>query len=186
METQKRNRRWRQYLLLFALLLATGGLLFWQSEDRPLAFDTTQFVATTLPTAVLPPSATLWNQVAWKWMELRDRFTSKTKRAANYTFSASAPVRCSVHGLLNQCMEVSGTRYVIWKDVAAGTVEFGHTNALNGNQWVAAFEEALKNGKVEWYDFKTKEFRRENLALTRYDHKTVVVVPQSQVDKYRP
>ena len=62
----------------------------------------------------------------------------------NYTFPASAVVPCSIHGLLNQCMEVSGWHYLIDKEVAAGSVNFGRTNVMNGQEWVEAFENALQ------------------------------------------
>src|SRR2546423_145060 len=44
---------------------------------------------------------------------------------ANYSFGASPEQVCSVNGLLNQCMEVSGMHYVMPLEVAAAAVQFG-------------------------------------------------------------
>ena len=93
--------------------------------------------------------------------------------------------RCSIHGLLNQCMEMSDVRYLIDKNVAAGSVNFGHTNTLNGTQWIAAFESALQTGQPEWYVSESNQFRKENLVLIRYDSKTVLVLPTDRASQYR-
>jgi hypothetical protein len=75
-------------------------------------------------------------------------------------------------------MEVTGVRYVIAREVAAGSIEFGHTNTLNGEQWVSAFTENLKHGRAEWWDSRSGEFRKESLVLLTNDARTVLVVPQ--------
>jgi hypothetical protein len=74
-------------------------------------------------------------------------------------------------------MEVSGVRYLIAKDVAAATVQFGHTNVLNGKQWVAAFTDALQHSEPEWWDSKLNRFRHENLLLITNGPNTVLVIP---------
>ena len=102
-----------------------------------------------------------------------------------YSFPASATNRCLVHGLLNQCMEITGVRYVMARDVAAGTVQFGHTNTLNGAQWVVAFTEALQIGQPEWWDSQTKRFRKENLVLLTNDARTVLVLPKGMVREFQ-
>jgi hypothetical protein len=105
----------------------------------------------------------------------------------NYTFPASGPTPCSIHGLLNQCMEVSGWHYLIDKDVAAGSVNFGRTNVMNGQEWVAAFENALQFGEPEWWNFSgDKKLRKENLILLRYPReKNVLVLPQDKAAQYK-
>ena len=104
----------------------------------------------------------------------------------NYSFPASPTQRCSIHGLLNQCMEVSGWRYLIDKDVATGSVNFGSPNVLNGAEWVAAFEQALQTGAPEWLDRQSHRIHQGNLVLLRYpDDKTVLVLPADKAINYR-
>jgi RNA polymerase sigma factor (sigma-70 family) len=106
----------------------------------------------------------------------------------NTTFpaSASSVQRCSISGLLNQCMDLSGWRYLIDKDVAAGTVAFGNDRALNGEEWITAFENALQNNTPQWWDAKAKHFRQGNLVLIRYPaQKTILVLPKDKAGKYR-
>lgn len=177
--------RRRSFWGLLAVLLLLGSVYWWQRPTEP-ALNPADFVITSYPVFQLPPNATFGQRIAVKYMEFREQFRSQASRAASYSFSASPPTRCSIHGLLNQCNNVTGKRYYILKDVAAGSVDFGHTNVLNGSQWVAAFENELQHGKVEWYDFTTKEFRHENLALIPHGNRTIIVVPKSLAEKYRP
>lgn len=83
-------------------------------------------------------------------------------------------------------MEVSGWHYLIDKEVAAGSVNFGRTNVMNGQEWVEAFENALQFGEPEWWAFGDKKRRKENLVLLRYPHeKTVLVLPQDKAAQYK-
>jgi hypothetical protein len=79
---------------------------------------------------------------------------------------------------------VTGVRYVIAKEVAAGSFQFGHTNTLNGAQWVAAITQTLQHGNPQWWDSKTKKFHTENLVLITNDAHTVLVIPQSMVKEF--
>jgi RNA polymerase sigma factor (sigma-70 family) len=113
--------------------------------------------------------------------------TNSYGHPANYTFPASAAERCSISGLLNQCMEVSGWQYLIDKDVSAGSVQFGCPKVLNGQEWVAAFENALQTETPEWWtrDGGKGHFRHENLVLIRYPkEKVVLVVPKEKAARY--
>jgi len=102
------------------------------------------------------------------------------------SFPASPKRACSVSGLLNQCMQVTGFHYLIDKDVSAGSVQFGNAETLNGSQWVAVFENALQTGQPEWWDSATKARRRENLVLIKFPEKKVVlVVPRDKAAKYQ-
>ena len=104
----------------------------------------------------------------------------------NTTFPAGPVQLCSISGLLDQCMDLTGWQYLIDKGVSAGTVEFGHPKPLNGEEWVAAFEHALENDKPEWWDQKTKKLHRENLVLIRYpDQKIVLVLPPEKAAQYQ-
>lgn len=103
----------------------------------------------------------------------------------SYSFAASVTNRCSIQGLLNQCMQVTGVRYAIPIDVAAGTVEFGHPNTLNGVQWAKAFTDALQTGLPEWWDSKARTFRKENLVLMTNDASMVLVLPKELVGEFQ-
>ncbi len=76
-------------------------------------------------------------------------------------------------------MEMTGVRYLMAKDVAAGSFQLGHTNNLNGAQWVAAVTEALQHGNPQWWDSQAKKFRTENLVLITNDAHTVLVLPKA-------
>jgi RNA polymerase sigma factor (sigma-70 family) len=104
----------------------------------------------------------------------------------NYSFPITPVQRCSVSGLLNQCMEVSGWRYLIDNGVSAGSVEFGCPRAYNGQEWVAAFENALQTNRPEWWAANKKGFRKENLVLIRFPkEKVVLVLPADKAAKYQ-
>ena len=104
----------------------------------------------------------------------------------NYTFPISPVQLSSISGLLNQCMEVSSWRYLIDKEVAAGNVKFGCPKVSNGEEWVAAFENALQTNTPQWWDVKLKKQRRENLVLIRYpEQKTILVLPKDKAAKYQ-
>jgi len=91
--------------------------------------------------------------------------TDGVGHALDTTFSASPVQRCSLAGLLDQCMGMTGWTYLIDKDAAAGTVMFGNDKELNGVEWIAAFEGALQTNTPEWWDAKTKKMHRENLVF---------------------
>ncbi len=82
-------------------------------------------------------------------------------------------------------MEVTGVRYVMPRDVAAGTVWFGPTNTLNGAQWVAAFTDALQTRQPEWWDSQARTFHRENLVLVTNDARTVLVLPKAMAREFQ-
>jgi RNA polymerase sigma factor (sigma-70 family) len=118
--------------------------------------------------------------------EMAQFMTNSYGHPLNYTFPISPAQRCSINGLLNECMEVSGWRYLMDKDVAAGGVQFGCPKVFNGEEWVAAFENALQTNRPEWWDAKLKKQRRENLVLIRYpEQKTVLVLPKDKAAKYQ-
>lgn len=167
-----------------ALLLGVGPFLLLLREKpvRPVppGFTVTTYSNLQAPTNLRERIFSLWYQ----YMLHRQR--NSPGAGTNYTFNASPTNRCSVHGLLNQCMEVTGNRYLIADGIAAGTVSFGHTNALNGVQWVAAFEAALEKGMPQRWDASSRTFLKENLVLVRYpEEKTVLVLPAAQAEILR-
>jgi hypothetical protein len=62
------------------------------------------------------------------------------------------------------------TRYLIAKEVVGRTVSFGTTNTLDGTQWAAAAEDAL---------------RKDGLLPIHVTPRLVQVIPQSKLDEYR-
>ena len=140
-----------------------------------------RFKATTYATADLS-GLNLVQRFSWY---LRDYFQRAKRNPAAYSFPSS-PVRlCMIEGLLSQCMEISGTKYLIAVEVLGGTVEFGCTNSLNGTQWVAAFETAVTNQNVFCYDQAAKSHFQDTLVLLREGKKLVKVVPRSKLSEYK-
>ena len=79
-------------------------------------------------------------------------------------------------------MEMTGTRYLVAGGV--GYVEFGHTNTLNGAQWVAAFENALQQDRP-WCFGPDMNGHNENMLLIREKPDLVKVVPRRQLTAYQ-
>lgn len=96
----------------------------------------------------------------------------------------AAPARCSIQGLLNQCHDVTGVQFFIDKQVARGSVIFGHTNTLDGPQWVAAFTNAVQTGEVQWWDPNKKGLRKENPVFIAAGRNAYLVLPRDRVAQY--
>jgi Na+(H+)/acetate symporter ActP len=120
------------------------------------------------------PVKPAWRQPLISWYDYKRKHWPNP---ANYSVGARPVALCSVSGLLNQCMEMTGVHYVMPLEVAAAGVEFGHSNTLNGSQWVAAFEQALQQNEVELW--QAGKMRREKLILIRGDTKIRYLVPES-------
>ena len=157
-----------------AVLLAAGTITVTVHEISKPKFNPNVFWATSYPTISGSP-------------EVIRFMTNRFGHQLDSTFSSSTNVQlCSVSGLLNQCMEISGWQYLIDKNVAAGTVKFGPLKEMTGKEWVAAFENALQTGTPEWWDGKTKRLRKENLVLIRFpEQNTVLVLPKDKAVKYQ-
>ncbi len=169
-------------IAMLILVLAAGRLMMLSSPDSPFASDA-RFVLTTRPRTGLPANAKIKDRAFLWWMEIQEKI--RKPRPLAYSFPASATNRCSIHGLLNQCMAVTGIHYVIAREVAAGAVQFGHANTLNGAQWATAFTEVLQTGQPEWWDSQTKTMRNENLVLVTNDATTVLVLPQEMAREFQ-
>jgi hypothetical protein len=148
-------------LVAAALFVVLGGPWFWMYRMRtlqnsPFAQDP-RFVVTKLPLTGV-----------WK-----------------ASFFPSSRATCSIHALLQQCTEVTGVRYVIAKDVAAGEVELGgYTNTLTGGEFVQAFTQALQNNQPEFINFRTQKHYRENLVLLTNDAHTVLVLSKTMAREF--
>jgi RNA polymerase sigma factor (sigma-70 family) len=151
------------------VFLAAGTVTI--QQVRKPKYNPNDFQATTYPTGS---------------PEMMQYLTNNYGHPLNYTFPITAVQLSSINGLLNQCMEVSGWRYLMDKEVAAGSVKFGCPKVYNGEEWVDAFESALQTNKPEWWAAKKNGFRRENLVLIRFPkEKTVLVLPKEKAAKYQ-
>jgi len=126
------------------------------------------YVATAYPTIEVPRHATLKQRVVLSYFDLKMRLGKKNRVA--YRFPPTPVQPCSVFGLLDQCMEVTGTHYLIAREAVTSSVNFGHTNTLTGTQWVAAFEQALRD---------------EGLLLIRDKPGVVKVIPRGKLAEYQ-
>lgn len=167
---------------MLALVLAVALWTSIPGPDALFARDP-RFVVTSSPSIGVPRSATSAQRAFIWWLQVQRRFGRPHPQ--NYSFPATPKRGCSIYGLLSQCMEVTGVRYVVAKDVAAGSVEFGSTNTLNGAQWAKAFTEALESGRPEWWDSQTKAFRKENLILVTNGARTVLVLPKEMAHEFQ-
>jgi hypothetical protein len=173
------------FLLLVALLLIpdTGRRM------PSLPFDTNGYIVTTTFDVMSlhpPPHASLGLRLRFAYWRLSEKLHPYEPNPTNTTYAASPVVPCSIQGLLNECMQTSGTRYMMPLDVAAGSVHFGNAIALDGRQWIDSFESALQTNTPEWWDFKAKRRYYENLVLIRYpEQKTVLVLPASAAREFR-
>ena len=153
------------------LLLAAETTKVTIHQITKAKYNPSDFRATTYPTSS---------------PEVMQFMTNSYGHPENYSFPISTPQMCSINGLLNQCMEISGWRYLIDYDVSAGGVKFGCPKVMHGEEWIAAFENALQTGTPQWWDGKTKKIRQENLVLIRYPKdKTMLVLPKDKAAKYQ-
>ena len=170
-------------------IAAFFGWLLWPSDTEISPFDLSRadgkprFYATTYSKMEMPRRLPLPQRLLWTWTEYQRRH--RKRNPAAYSFPAS-PVRlCSIHGLLNQCMEITGTQYLIAVEVA-GAVEFGNTNILNGSQWVAAFEHASgASDSAICYDFAKQRNFQDTLLVIREGPGLVKIVPRTKVAEYQ-
>lgn len=210
----RRVRRDWFWGLMFIGAAAVGGLiLFFRGRDSSVASGSNSVVTARIASPVshlvqdlagsdqdvladprfvvtsnsLPPylRMPLPGLSAAKRLELETRWKLQTPRLQNHSFPPREPNRCSIHGFLFQCTEVTGVRFAIAREVAAGSVQFGHTNTLNGAQWVRRFTEALQTNQPEWWETSTRSLRKENLVLLTRDGRCVLVIPTNLASEFQ-
>jgi hypothetical protein len=186
----RRVRRWIIASVLgVAIIVSVWRLLcfnLWDSEEfkpAPVWDGKPRFAETTYSQRGDSSNATLWQRMFMAYLDFQRRHGKKNPAA--WSFPATPPRLCSIHGLLNQCMEVTGTRYLMAYEASAGSVQFGHSNVLNGAQWVAAFEAALQTNQPGCFDYSAKSPRPENLLLIREKPGVVKVIPPSRLAEYQ-
>jgi hypothetical protein len=186
----KKRRALRLWFLATVLgIAAFYGWLLWPSDTAISPYDLSRadgkprFYATTFPKLEPPRNLPVPQRLLWTVAQYQRRH--RKPNAAAYTFPAKPVGPCSIQGLLNQCMEVTGTQYFIAVEIA-GTVEFGHTNRLNGAQWVTAFEHAIEaSGPVVCYDYARKRNFQDRMLIIRERPGVVKIVPCTKLAEYR-
>lgn len=174
------------------LVVIGASLIAWlawpqEQQDGPYELSRqdgkSRFWATSLPKSERPEKLSLLQRLRWDFDQYRER--RQRPNPTRYTFPATPTQSFGITALLNQCMEVSGTQYLVAVEIA-GVVEFGTTNSLNGALWVAAFENALENSRpVVCYDYAKKRNFQDTLLLIRETRGVVKVIPRSKLDDYR-
>lgn len=174
--------------IITASLAVLFGWLFWPSAPEIGAHELSRadgkprFDVTKYPRVERPANLSLPQRIAWEWAQYKWRH--RKRNPATYSFPATPVQPCSIHGLLNQCMEVSGTRYYIAVEIAGG-IDFGHTNVLNGAQWIAGIEKALESStNAICYDYAKKRNFVDGLVLIRERRGVVKVLPRTKLADY--
>ena len=163
--------------LLCVLVIAL--VLFFKLSGPPgLPFNTDAFVSTSRM-AVLPPKPSLAQRAEHVVLITEEHIFNHTPRAVSEPPQPATKWRVQL--LLNMCTDLSGTRYLMSRELAAGTVLFSTTNRMNGPQFMTAIEDTVCHSNVNWLD-SSNVMRKEPLALLRFpEEKTVVVLPKSEV-----
>ena len=189
--SRSRKRPALRPLLVVAVLgiAAFIGLLFWPSNPGISPYDLSnedgrsRFCATTFSEMQMPPNLSLHQRLYWSWLQYKRRHGKRNPAA--YSIPARQVQSSPISELLNDCMEVSGTRYLIAVEIA-GAVEFGSTNTLNGAQWVAACEHAIETSNpVICYDYAKKRNFQDTLLLIRERPGLVKVLPRTKLAEYQ-
>lgn len=125
--------------------------------------------------------ASAWNSI-WK----------RPDEVISRSFPPREEQACSIQGMLQQATTLTGVRYGIARPLVegVGAVEFGHANALDPEEWVAALKGALESGTSEWINDINSRFdrlnpRRESLVLITNSPGLILVVPHEWAVKFQ-
>lgn len=163
--------------LLLCVALVVLFLFFALRGPAPLPFSTGGFVSTS-KIRVMPPNPSLAQRVEHLIMTIEEHLSGSNA----YSVSAVPAAKWGVQSLLNLLTDFSGTRYLMSAELAAGTVSFGTTNAMNGPQFTTAIENTVCHSNVNWWDSSRKGWRAEQLELLRFpEQKMILVLPKSDV-----
>jgi len=179
-------RRRKAFISCFAIVAVICVVLFvWVRSPKGRILSDSRFVVTQdvrsrmriyAPTDahyVVREIASAWNAI---W--------NQTVDATDASFPPTETRTCSISGLLEQATRMTGVRYAIARSVVegAGAVEFGHTNSLDVEEWVAAFKDALQSGTPVWVNDINSRFdklnpRKENLVVITNSPDLILIVP---------
>jgi len=181
-------RRWAVAGALGLLIVVSvWRVLFfdlWDSDDfkPPPGWDgKPNLVETAFTKHDAPPNLSFAQRLHHSYDEFRRRHGGKNR--STYTFLARTNALHTVRGLLTQCMEITGTSYLIAPE--AYLIEFGHPNPLVGTQWVAAVEGVLQTDQAQCIHPASNHFWREKLLLIRDKPGVVKVLPLSRLAGYQ-
>jgi hypothetical protein len=171
-------------LLVVAFLLVPDRAL----QPPPLPFNTNGYFVTRSynffppPPPNAPPMRRFW----YACFKFSQKLHPYQMNPTNTTFAAMPVGLCSISGFLNQCTQASDMHYFMPSNIAAGVVYFGSPIALNGRQWIDAFENVLQTDGPSLYDPLSKTRLQQNLVLIRYPkQKAVLVLTSSDAWAFR-
>ena len=178
--------------LFLTIILGFAGYAAWllwpaDPENRdPFALSRadgkSRFFVTTYSLREMPTNLSIGQRVIWLWMDYRRRHGRPWGKPL---FGPCKGAACSIHGILDQCMEATGTRYLIAVEIA-GEVEFDTTNVLNGVQFAQAFEHAIETSKpVHCYDFAKRRNFMDTLLVIHERPGLVKIVPATKLADYQ-
>ena len=177
----KREFRVSRMLTVGAGLVVALGVLWFvtrTNEQRVFSIATLPddnrpaFIATAKPIIDAGPlsNLTLRKKIYGIYLKLKYWIAPPKPNPAGHSFSPHADRPCKIHGFLNQCSQVTGTRYLIAREARGDSIGFGHAKTLNGTQWVVAFEEALQ---------------RNGYDVVREKSGAVKIIPHNIVTEYQ-
>lgn len=91
----------------------------------------------------VPPGAGLGTRLEVAYSNLKERLG--VRDPARTRISPAANQKWPVYWGLKYCTEITGQRYAVAREGVQRTVSFGTTNSVTGVQWVAGFEQALRD-----------------------------------------
>jgi hypothetical protein len=177
-------------ILAFAAIAGWWGLSAIEQAEaardpfgQSLADGQSRFWATRYALFTLPPNPSWFQRFQVVWINFHKKHGKKNPAA--WSFAASPRQPCSIQGMLNECMEVTGRRYLVAVEIA-GAVEFGHTNVMSGAQFVTAVERAIEESKdVVCHDYRARRNFQDSLLLIRERPGLVKIVPRSKLADYQ-
>ena len=183
----------RLIITLFVLLLGLIAVLMLVPDTAfqplPPPFSTNGYFVTRAydlfppPPSNAPPIRRLW----YTFFKFSQKLHPYQPNPTNTTITPMPVSLCSISGLLNQCTQISGVRYYMPPNIAAGAVYSGGSpTPLNGRQWIDAFESVLQTNGPSIYDPSTRIWLQQNLVLIRYPkQKAVLVLTSSDAWEFR-
>lgn len=183
----KITRRVILAVVLSCTLAAIYFLVAPPPKTPPLPFDTSNYVATIRVKLFTPrTSGSLKDRLASAFMSWEEDREFRHPQPKHWGFPAAPFGNASLMGLLNQCMGPSGQRYFMSPGVSAGMVQFGHTNTLDGAQWVAAVEAALQSPTTQTLNPKTHRMDTGGLVLIHFpEQRAVLVLTPTEAAEFR-